>query len=312
MTKKAAAAAAFAAAMIFTTTSVSAKNTEPSLSHESGFYGSTQYVTIINKGTNDIYYTTDGSLPDTDAELFTGVPIIVSENTVVRIASYSDDTLLSTDKATINIRTATPKASVDSGTYTSEIKVKLSCADPSAVIYYTTDGTSPTDKSTKYTEEITISKTTTLKFAAYSPNNSKSVVITRKYTIQEFKNKLCQELFELVNETRAEYGLKPLKALPKLTKAAEIRAKEYSYCRSHYRPDGTKWDTILTEYGLKRNVRAENLAYYYTSAKAVMKCWMSDPYHRGNILNPKTEYIGISCYNNGVCNNWCQLFIGRE
>ncbi|MFR0872765.1 MAG: hypothetical protein ACLSG5_16010 [Oscillospiraceae bacterium] len=23
-----------------------------------------------------------------------------------------------------------------------------------------------------------------------------------------------------------------------------------------------------------------------------MKCWMNDPYHRGNILNPDTEYIG--------------------
>ena len=37
---------------------------------------------------------------------------------------------------------------------------------------------------------------------------------------------------------------------------------------------------------------------------------MNDPYHRGNILNPDTEYIGLACYNNGWCNYWCQLFIG--
>lgn len=314
MTKKTAAAAAFAAAMIFTTTNVSATATEVSLSHESGFYDGTQYVTVINSGSNDIYYTTDGTMPNTDSELFIGESIIVSKNSVVRIAEYSGDELISSDKSTIKIRTTVPKASVTSGNYTEAFKVKLTCAAPNAEIYYTTDGTIPTQESKKYTKAITISKTTTLKFAAYAPDKSRSRVVTAKYVIQEdqFENKLCQQLFELVNETRAEYGLKPLKASTKLTEAAEIRAKEYSYYQSHYRPDGTKWDSILTAYGLRRNVRAENLAYYYTSAKAAMKCWMSDPYHRANILNPDTEYIGLACYNNGWCNYWCQLFIGGE
>lgn len=313
MLKKAAAAGAIAAALILTT-SVSAEEAEVFLSHESGFYDNTQYVAVVNYQGNDVYYTTDGTKPDSSSEAYTGLPILVNENTVVRIAVYSDNELVSRDKATVKIRTTTPAASVEGGEFTEAQSVKLTCSDPDAVIYYTTDGSTPTTESKKYSKAIKISKTTTLKFAAYSPNNSRSKIVTEKYVITEdqFDNKLCQVLFELVNETRAEYGLAPLKASTDLTKAAEIRAKEYSVYQSHYRPDGTKWDTILSAYGLKTNVRAENLAYYYTTAKSVMNCWMSDPYHRGNILNPNTEYIGLACYNNGWCNYWCQLFIGGE
>ena len=39
---------------------------------------------------------------------------------------------------------------------------------------------------------------------------------------------------------------------------------------------------------------------------------MNDPWHRGNILNPDAEYIGIGHYNNGWNDYWCQLFIGGD
>lgn len=40
------------------------------------------------------------------------------------------------------------------GTFSEAAKVTLSSADANAEIYYTTDGSVPTDKSTKYTGEI--------------------------------------------------------------------------------------------------------------------------------------------------------------
>lgn len=290
------------------------KSADAYLSHESGYYDMTQFVTIICDGTTDVYFTTDGSKPNTDSTLYEGKPIIVEENTVIRMASYSGSTLVSSDKATIRIRSAVPTASVEGGTYTGSIKVKLSCLDPSADIYYTTDGSTPTKSSSKYKKTITISEDTTLKFASFSDNLSRSKVVTEKYKISEdqFEDSQSQILFELVNETRAEYGLSPLKASAKLTEAAQIRAKEYASYQSHYRPDGSRWDTILAEYGLKRNIRAENLAYYYKTAKSALRCWMNDPWHRGNILNPDAEYIGIGHYNNGWNDYWCQLFIGGD
>ncbi|MGN1340973.1 MAG: chitobiase/beta-hexosaminidase C-terminal domain-containing protein [Oscillospiraceae bacterium] len=314
MLKKSAAAGAFAAALFFTSVSGFAEEADIFLSHDTGYYDKTQFVSVVNWTGSEVYYTTDGTKPDSSSTQYDGAPITVRENTVVRIAAYSDGELIASDKATVRIRTSTPDASVEGGEYTEQQTVKLTCPDSKAVIYYTTDGSTPTNESTKYNKAIKITKDTTLKFAAYAPDKSRSRIVTEKYIINEdqFENKLCQALFEQVNQTRAEYGLKPLKADADLTKAAEIRAKEYSYYQSHYRPDGTKWDTVLSQFGLKRNVRAENLAYYYTTAKSVMKCWMNDPWHRGNILNPDTEYIGLACYNNGWCNYWCQLFIGGE
>lgn len=311
--KHSAALAAVLSATTLLTVNVSAAESQPALSHSSGYYDNSQYVTVVNYDEDtDIYFTTDGSKPGTDSTVYDGTPIAISDNTVVRIAAYSGESLVNTDKASIKIRTTAPSASVDGGEYSDSFKVKLTCSDPDAVIYYTTDGSVPTKDSAKYKKAITISETTTLRFAAYAPDKSRSKVVTEKYTIKEtaFDDPMCQALFELVNETRAEYGLKPLKAHADLTAAAQIRAKEYSYYQSHYRPDGSRWDTILSAYGLKTSVRAENLAYYYTSAKQAMRCWMNDSFHRGNILNPDTEYIGLACYNNGWCNYWCQLFIG--
>lgn len=314
MLKKSAASGAFAAAVLFTTISVSAEEPEIFLSHDSGFYDKTQFVSVINSADCDVYFTTDGTRPNSNSERYDSSPVAVSENTVVRMAAYYDGELIASDMATIRIRTSTPTASANGGEYTEPQTIKLSCPDPKATIYYTTDGTTPTNKSIRYTKTITITKDTTLKFAAYSPDKSRSRVVTEKYVINEeqFEDKLCQALFELVNETRSEYGLKSLKADPNLTAAAQIRAKEYSCYQSHYRPDGSRWDTVLSQFGLKRNVRAENLAYYYTTAKSAMKCWMNDPWHRGNILNPDAEYIGLACYSNGWCNYWCQLFVGGE
>lgn len=313
MIKLRSAAAVFSAAFILSTASASAES-EALLSHDSGFYDKVQLVTVSGGDDVDVYFTTDGSKPDTESELYDGRPIVVKQNTVIRTAAYSGDVVVDRDKATIKIRTNTPKASVKGGEYSEAQTVELSCTEKNAKIYYTTDGTSPTSKSKKYTKPLTVSESTTLKFAAIAPDKSRSTIITEEYIINEddFEDELCQILFELVNETRAEYGLSPLKAHDVLTEAAQIRAKEYSVNLSHWRPDGTKWDSLLSEYGLRRDIRAENLAYYYETAKGALKCWMSDYYHKKNILNPNAEYIGLGRYNNGYCNYWCQLFIGGE
>ena len=61
------------------------------------------------------------------------------------------------------------------GTYTSAQTVTLSCATTGATIYYTTDGTEPTNASTEYTTALTISTTTTIKAVAYDGTNYSNV-----------------------------------------------------------------------------------------------------------------------------------------
>ena len=148
--KHTAAIAAFISLASFTTINASAADNSTALSHSSGYYDNSQLVTVVNyDDETDIYFTTDGSKPGTDSALYDGTPISVSENTVVRIAAYSGEDLINTAKASIKIRTASPSASAESGEYSDAVKVKLTCSDPDAVIYYTTDGSTPTKDSAK-------------------------------------------------------------------------------------------------------------------------------------------------------------------
>ncbi len=80
--------------------------------------------------------------------------------------------------------TAAPTLSPAGGTFNASQTVTLADATPSATIYYTTDGTTPTTASTKYTVPIVFTATTTLKFIAVAPNYAQSAVRTVVVTVQ--------------------------------------------------------------------------------------------------------------------------------
>lgn len=80
---------------------------------------------------------------------------------------------------------AAPVASVAAGEYTGTKKVSLSTKTKDAEIYYTTDGTTPTVKSTKYTKEISITKTSTLKAIAVKNGVVSKGVMSVDYTIKK-------------------------------------------------------------------------------------------------------------------------------
>lgn len=76
-----------------------------------------------------------------------------------------------------------PAFSVNSGTYSSEFAVELTCATDGATIYYTTDGSTPTEQSTRYTGPITIGAATILKAVAVDADGNKSRVASASYSI---------------------------------------------------------------------------------------------------------------------------------
>lgn len=285
-----------------------------SISHESGTYGAAQFVRITAEEGAEVFYTTNGSKPDESSKRVGKGAVLVTENTRLRTAAYIDGVLAETASVSIKIRTAVPRASKQGGTYDSAFRVRLTCPDDSARIYYTTDGTAPTNKSQLYSSSITIKEDTVLKFAAYGDNLARSKVVTEKYVISTdvYEDDNRQQLFELINKTRAEYGLAPLEELPALSEIAQRRAKECASYFSHYRPDGTKWDHLLSQAGLKRDVRGENIAYWYPAAEQTLAAWMNDSYHRGNVLNPNAKYIGIGCYGSGRELYWTLLYIGEK
>lgn len=75
-----------------------------------------------------------------------------------------------------------PVFSLDGGYAEKGSKISLSSPDGS-IIYYTTDGSFPTNKSKKYTDEITINKTTVIKAIAYKEDYIESEIVSRTYIV---------------------------------------------------------------------------------------------------------------------------------
>lgn len=81
-------------------------------------------------------------------------------------------------------KNGTPVASVKGGNYTSTQKVVLTTDVEGAIIYYTTNGDTPTEKSTKYTAAISVSKTMTLKAIAVKDGKMIGEVLSVDYVIK--------------------------------------------------------------------------------------------------------------------------------
>lgn len=83
--------------------------------------------------------------------------------------------------ATYAAPVAEPKFSIKGGEYTSPIQVRLKSSTRGTIIYYTTDGWTPTMASTRYTGPITISATTHLQAVAVAPYACRSLVASAIY-----------------------------------------------------------------------------------------------------------------------------------
>ncbi len=81
---------------------------------------------------------------------------------------------------------ANPTFNPDEGTFFNSVDVTLACETDGTTIYYTLDGTDPTDASTPYTEAIHITETTTVKAIAIK-NSASSEIVSATYTISNIE-----------------------------------------------------------------------------------------------------------------------------
>lgn len=118
------------------------------------------------------------------------------------------------------------------------------------------------------------------------------------------------EVVRLVNKERAAYGLSAVTAgNGALSRAAATRASEQAKSFSHTRPDGSKWTTVLSQYGVSYRNAGENVAYGQDTPAEVMNAWMNSDGHRANILNEGYTEIGVGVYYKNGTYYWSQLFI---
>jgi len=153
-----------------------------------GTYSAPQSITIsdIQNGVT-IYYTTDGSTPDETDTAYNGTPISITETTTLKLIGYkggwgTSDVLSVT--YTIVTEAAEPSFDPPGATYNMEQTVTMTTTTPGATIYYTTDGTNPTDEDTEYSGPITIDENTALRAIAYADGYDPSDVHYEYYHLK--------------------------------------------------------------------------------------------------------------------------------
>lgn len=119
------------------------------------------------------------------------------------------------------------------------------------------------------------------------------------------------EVVRLVNQRRAEHGLKPLTQDWQLSRVARYKSqdmKDLGYF-SHTSPTYGSPFQMMKSFGISYRTAGENIAKGYASPEAVVNAWMNSPGHRANILNSTYTHIGVGFVSSG--NYWTQMFISK-
>jgi hypothetical protein len=186
----------------------------------------------------EIYYTTDGTAPDSSKTKYTA-PISVSAAMTLKAiavkADMEDSAVLET--AYTIMKTETPRADPAPGAVPHSSTVTLS-SETGAEIYYTTDGSSPDATKTKYTTPISVSAAMTIKAIAIKANKENSDVLSAAYSFARAKTPVAEPPSPVLSGTEI--------TLSTATEGAEI----------YYTTDGSSPDETKTKYTAPISVSA--------------------------------------------------------
>lgn len=158
----------------------------PTIGGYSPFAENTQVVLSCATNGATIYYTTDGSNPSPQSSVYSA-PFTITETTTIKAVSVlngvnSGRTTRTLVKSNSGRTDVVPPVISGTTPFSDNTEVSIS-AEAGAEIFYTTDGTEPTDASTQYENPFTISATTTVKAVAKLQGDL-SAVTTKVFTLQ--------------------------------------------------------------------------------------------------------------------------------
>ena len=233
----------------------------PTASPKAGTYSSFQTVTLSTTTSGaDIYYTTDGSTPTTSSTKYVNPITVFASQTIKAIAvgyGWTESKVLSVKYKIKLPQVKTPKASPKAGTYYSDQIITLSTTTSGADIYYTTDGSTPTISSTKYTDPIAVSTSQTIKAIAVEYSWIDSEVLSAEYTIKA--------VTPTASPKAGTYSSFQIVTLSTTTSGADI----------YYTTDGSTPTTSSTKYvnpitvSTSQTIRAIAVEYSWTDSKVL-------------------------------------------
>lgn len=158
-------------------------------SYVEGTYVDTIPLKLSAEGQGTIYYTTDGSEPNTSSQKYNGPIFLEAGEYIIKaifINEYGVESNIVTKQYYIEQRVVPfpPSVNCYSGDYEIPCKITID-SEEGCSVYYTTDGTIPTEQSNRYTDPIPMPLgKTVFKFARYDDETGYvSEIITREYTL---------------------------------------------------------------------------------------------------------------------------------
>lgn len=171
----------------------------------------------------------------------------VSNNGIVQVSKV----VYNVESGSVATKCATPKITPSSQKFADKVNVSISCATEKAKIYYTTDGSTPTDQSTEYTGAFDVTATTTVQAIAYADGLEASSVAEATYTKVEALSglKALREKIESDNSSTAtEYTVNLTNAV--VTKVGSTSANSSSDNVAILEEDGTGIYVYMSSHGL--------------------------------------------------------------
>ncbi len=159
----------------------------PEFSYQEGSYAEIIPLKISSNAAGTIYYTMDGSVPDIYSEVYTS-PLFLEPGSYVISALFVNEYGIVSDVITKSYvvempRPAAPEVSLYSGNYALPQFVSVEIPEGCRV-FYTTDGSYPTDQSAEYFSPIPLPLGTSwYKFVTYSPEGLAGEVTVREYEL---------------------------------------------------------------------------------------------------------------------------------
>jgi hypothetical protein len=162
--------------------------TSPTFSPAAGTYNTSTMTVSLADVTSGavIYYTTDGSTPTTSSSIYSAPLSISATTTINAIAVASGYVNSAVASATYTMTTESPTFSPGAGSYSTffGLTITLSDSTPGAVIYYTTNGSTPTTSSSRYSSPLRLNVSATINAIAVASGHTNSAVASATYTIR--------------------------------------------------------------------------------------------------------------------------------
>jgi serine/threonine protein phosphatase PrpC len=134
-----------------------------------------------------LYYTTDGTEPDLKSNKYSTQGITVDRSVTIKArAAINEQLCREIFSEQYNFVVGRVKFSIDEGTHNPPLTLALSSVTDGTTIFYTLDGSDPTNKSNKYdhTDSLLLRSTVTVKAIAYKEGWQPCEICIAKYELK--------------------------------------------------------------------------------------------------------------------------------